>query len=215
MLLLNKQEVSSELRYSPTGQAYLENQALHYLCRNKDLENVSVKRFYELYEERPMKSVTGGSVRRTDEEKWPFMADTRHFVHPSAIKGNDGVLTGETSAGVILRKEEALVRVPQWAFSDAGGFGANILTCPTGELNQAMDTYAEVLLALYLPHRCLADLKKSVPQTNYAFAERLREVYEYDVLRKANKKNPSSSQKEPVIHPEHSRHRFQQTRGIR
>ncbi|CAB9531321.1 hypothetical protein SEMRO_3425_G347880.1 [Seminavis robusta] len=72
------------------------------------------------------------------------------------------------------------------AFSDAGGFGANIVTCPTGELNKAMDTYAEVLLALYLPHRCLAGLKKSVPQTNYASAERLREVYEYYVLRKAN-----------------------------
>ncbi|CAB9515393.1 expressed unknown protein [Seminavis robusta] len=133
-----------------------------------------------------MKSVHRRKRQRTDEEKWPFMADTGHFVHPSAIKENDGVLTGETSAGVILRKEEALVRVPQWAFSDAGGFGANILTCPTGKLNQAMDTYAEVLLALYLPHRCLADLKKSVPQTNFAFAERLREVYEYDVLRKAN-----------------------------
>ena len=45
--LAHSETVSAIAKYTQTGEVYFENLALHYLCRPPELENISVKDFYD------------------------------------------------------------------------------------------------------------------------------------------------------------------------
>ena len=179
--LLHDYSVESSLKFTATGKCYFENQALHYLCRHSALEDVSAKDFYEGFEVKCMSSRKRSRSGSDDDGKFPFQGDTGYFVHPSAEKNNDGKILS-TSEGVVARTSPGYIQVPQWMFLDTAKFGANIVSCASEDLNAAMDRYAENVLALLLPHRCLDDLKSATP---FPFARKFQEVYQMDQQRLA------------------------------
>ena len=79
MKLHRNEQVGSVLRYNGEGTAcYFECQALHYLCRPQEIEDVSVKEFFERYE---VSYVHQRKRKRGDEDNpvMPFQADTGFF----------------------------------------------------------------------------------------------------------------------------------------
>ena len=50
--VLKNDRVNGVLQYTPQGDSYFENQALHYLCRPEELEECNVKAFFEWYQVR-------------------------------------------------------------------------------------------------------------------------------------------------------------------
>jgi hypothetical protein len=87
--LLNQDSADGVARYDKEGHVYFENQALHYLCRSRELEDLSAKEFYEQY---CVKNVSFDEKKRNDrrgddEDKvFAFEPDTGYFKHPSACK---------------------------------------------------------------------------------------------------------------------------------
>ena len=122
MKLLRNKPVECDAQRDRHGNFFFENQALHYLCRPKALENLSPKEFYENYSARFV-----NKKRKQDPEDLRFINDTGHYKHPSArvLKGNRGM--GLCSQEAAEREEPLLVKVPQWQFLDTGSFGADLI----------------------------------------------------------------------------------------
>jgi hypothetical protein len=100
--------VSSTLSFGCSAR-FFENPALHYLCRLKDLEDVSPRQFFEEYYVLNIK----GKPAKGD---MPFI-NTPFFNHPSAKKGNDGML-GACRQGVRQHEERKDIKMSQWTFPD-------------------------------------------------------------------------------------------------
>ena len=239
--LLNQESVDGTARYDRDGNMYFENQALHYLCRSTELEDVSAKEFYEVYvvknvnfqaKMRNRKSSTG------EEDMFAFVPDTGHFKHPSSRKKRKEPTTTPQSTprrrknnatanrnrtpsttgkrkrtgtpirrtpnasvpetpsnaeelecreGVTYREERLRIKVPQWMIPDAQKFKNNILTCSLEDVTNDMEIYAQLLLAMFLPHRCLSDLQEG---THKPFTSMLRKVAADD-LRRETLKEPA------------------------
>ena len=87
-----------------------------------------------------------------------FISNTGHYVHPSVKKLKNGRYT-KASQGVKIRRVLVWIKVSQWMFPDTSHFhGSNICTCSEEKFNKAMEVYAQIVLTLFLPHRCLNDL---------------------------------------------------------
>jgi hypothetical protein len=104
------QKLSSTVMYGAgNDDHYLENFALHYLCRPSLLKNLSCQEFYKDF------SVTVVKTRPSKHSKpgMRFIADTGFFKHPSAKKEKDGSIL-ECRQGVVPRVPGALnVQVSQ------------------------------------------------------------------------------------------------------
>ena len=174
--LLKNQDVSGQVIYNEGGNVFFENRALHYLCRPEALEDVSLKDFFENYE------VTWASKKRKRGEErgvHRFMADTGYFQHPSvATKGKN---TGKATQAVKERDEILQIKVSQWGFVDTGKFEVNILTCEPHQITSEMETYAEAVLTLLMPHRCREDLILGYGSCKRTFTQRLQKVYQHDM----------------------------------
>ena len=141
--LHNKQEIKGRLKYTPSGDCYFENHALHYLCRPNELQDCGLRFFVENF-------YVCSTYR--DEDALPFVSDTGHYQHPSALKR--GARKGSCSEGVKERKDNpVLIRVSQWMFPDTASFKCNIFECTDSEMNSKMEEYAQLVLTLFLPHQ--------------------------------------------------------------
>jgi len=237
--LLNQSGVHSVAKYNADGSVYFENQALHYLCRSNELEDVSVKEFFEEYHKVDLSFFEKKRKRGDGDDVWPFEADTGHFKHPSTRKRKERASQNNTSApistdgatqqstprsqrnnssasrssgtarkrkksttpakkeppktrqGVKMREKKLLIKVSQWMFPDAAKFKANILSCAVSEISNDMEIYAQLVLALFLPHRCLADLKSTnLHGRDTPFTMKLREVQQSDMSRERSRLIP-------------------------
>ncbi len=176
--LHNHQDISGVLNVTPTGETYLENQALHYLCRPDTTDSVSLLDFTERY-------VSGNVTKRKNDDNpvVPFIADTTFFKHPSVRKGKKKQPMDTCSQGVKFRDSPVLAKVPQWVFPDTADFHGNVLTCEESKITRAMNTYAQYVLTLLLPHRSSADLK-GTGNSEFKYALKLRDVFDADEYRK-------------------------------
>ena len=160
---LNNQAIPSTVKFVDKGrEAYLENQALHYLCRPQSLENLSPRQFYEGYH------VVGIRKKpKAGEQDMRFIADTTHFKHPSASKAR-GNAQPACRQGVSPRTDPLDMKIPQWMFPDTARFKNNILTCAPTEINKDMEMYAENILLLFHSYRSMEDLRP-VPNQGVPF----------------------------------------------
>jgi Helitron helicase-like domain at N-terminus len=170
--LLNNQGVRGFLMSnSVDSTSFFENLALNYLCRHEDLDEESLRSFTERYDSRYI-------PKENDEEKvLPFQPSTRHFKHPSVLKS--GGRKGQCSRGSKLKEEHTLVQVSQWMFPDTANFGGDILNCALCEMNNEMESYAELVLCLFLPLRCKDDIL-SQSASKFRHTHKLQEVYRSD-----------------------------------
>ena len=164
--LLRNQSVDSSLQFHG-DKGFLENNALHYLCRAKELEDVSVSSFFEEY-------VVCRNVE-SEEELFPFIGDTGNFEHPSKSKDGQKVIQAVKPA-----KKNKLAKVTQWQFPDTAKFEGNILKCKLDDINSAMEEYARLVMILFYPHRCEADLRLG---THRPFTRKFRAIYNEDKKR--------------------------------
>ena len=170
--LHNKQEIKGRLKYTPSGDCYFENHALHYLCRPREIEDSSLRFFVENF-------FVCSTYR--EKEAVPFLADTGFYQHPSVLKR--GGRNGTCAEGVKERADSVLIRVSQWMFPDTASFKCNIFECDESQMNSKMEEYAQLVLTLFLPHRHIGDLKPA-GSSKYPYVMKLREVYHQDVMRK-------------------------------
>ena len=167
---LNDEKISGTLVYSTNGR-FFENQALHYLCRPKELESLSPRQFYEEYYVLQMRG-------KPKKGQLRFIV-TPSFTHPSAIKVRDTF--GPCRQGVGARDKPLGIKVSQWLFKDTARFmGNNVLTCANSEMNAAMEDYAEWILLLFHSYRQKEDLKPLHPWTSYPHIVKLRELNAVD-----------------------------------
>ena len=165
--LHNKQEIKGNLKYKPSGECFFENHALHYLCRNKELESETLRSFVEGFEV--------CTIGKKMNECFPFEADTGYYKHPSILKS--GKRKGQCSQGVRDREDPVLIRVSQWMFPDTATFKENIFECNESAMNQHMEQYAQLVLTLFYPHRHVGDLQ--APNAGrFPYLFKLRDVYQ-------------------------------------
>ena len=165
--LHNKEEIGGILKYADQGkEQFFENSALDYMCRNSHLEDLCLAHFTEQY------CTVCAPQNHKEKEIFPFVAKTEHYDHPSVFK--TGKRKGDCSRGSTARTEAVLFRVSQWMFPDTADFGANIFTCDESQFNNSMNTYAHLVLALFMPHRCRDDLREG---SNFQYLRKLRNVY--------------------------------------
>ena len=183
--IVNKRGVSSTARYSTDGSLFFENNALHYLCRHPDLEDLSAKEFYTAYEvcniRKAKKRKHGNDEAEEDDEKFAFV-NTEWFKHPSVYTLKSGPKKGQdrpATRGMKLREEIRLAKVPQWMFPDSKQFGDNIFTCTENSMNPAMETYSQIVLTMLVPHRRVEDLRCNNKEndTMYPYTLKLQEIH--------------------------------------
>jgi len=177
--LANSETVPGIARYNNDGSVYFENQALHYLCRHDDLEDIPAKDFYTEYTVLTVPGKNTGKRKRDDEETWRFKSDTGHFQHPSAKKTKDGRLNDATQ-GVKKKDAPTLARISQWMIPDTAKFKDNIFACPPENITKEMEIYAELFLTLLVPHRHQDDLKSHISNGRRPFTMKFRELKEAD-----------------------------------
>jgi Helitron helicase-like domain at N-terminus/PIF1-like helicase len=155
--ILDGEEVSTELSIVGTD-AYFKCEALHYLCRPIELENVSVFNFFYNYIICP----NVGNVYQFQNSgilKHPSYCD-RTKIYRQAIK---------------KRKHPKLPKIYQCDFPDTAMFEGNILNTQT-IINDYMEKYSWKVLLLFLPYRKKEDILKHEYYTEtlrYAYNEKL------------------------------------------
>jgi hypothetical protein len=120
---------------------YYKCEALHYLCRPAELENVSAFDFYSKYEIVKFNSKTCMQFKNSES-----------FRHPSFCESNNSF-----REGVRPRKTTKLIKIYQYDFPDSAMFEGNILD-PETEVNEHMEKYSLKVLLLFLPYREKSDI---------------------------------------------------------
>jgi hypothetical protein len=85
---LNGSYLSGVLKYGKSGGHYFENQALHYLCLPKDLEELSPYAFFEKYQTVDIPLI---KKRNRHEPDLRFIVKSKEFQHPSVSKRDPDV----------------------------------------------------------------------------------------------------------------------------
>ena len=174
--------VSANVKIAGSGH-YFENQALHYLCRPKALEDLSAREFFEEYYVVDMPQ----APPKPGQPDLRFLNHSGHYQHPSAyVTRTNPPTLGQCRQGVGLRDTPTNIKVTQYSFPDTARFKANILTCANEEICDAMETYAKWLLHLLYPYRCKKDLEPLQPWSRFPYVMKLREVNANDYLRHSN-----------------------------
>lgn len=189
--LHQKETVPTVLKYTADGGCYFENQALHYLCRPLQLEDLSLKDYFERYEDAFVP--TKKRSKNVDNPVMPFVCDTGHFVHPSVPKETKKNTNKpqEARQGARCRDEPVWIKVSQWMFPDTSHFhGEDIRTCQSEKVNKAMEQYAETSMALLLPHRHVSDLQSAVPGCSWPYTKKFQEVWKDDERRRVFGEEP-------------------------
>ena len=122
------------------NRIFFENYALHYLCRNPDLDHLSPYDFYADYE-----IITRNQSKR---DTFKFI-NTPAFQHPSVI-GNRNRQTARK------RVRRAIPRVLQKIFPDTASLGD--LLDNDASVTIAMESYARTILLLFHNYRSASDL---------------------------------------------------------
>jgi hypothetical protein len=165
--LLMNEKVDGVLQYTPQGDSYFENQALHYLCRPLEIEDCSVKTFFEWYQ---VKYLTKKRKRDGEDEILPLLASTEYFEHPSVDEN------GESRQGVEHMDEMKLVKIAQWQFPDTAKFRCNIFTARLQDMTRDMEHYALLVLVLFYPFRGIDDLYPD-DDVQFPFVHKLQDIY--------------------------------------
>jgi hypothetical protein len=155
--ILNGEEVCTEISIEGTD-AYFKCEALHYLCRPLELENVSVFTFYSNY----VVSPNLGKV-------YQFL-NYGSLKHPSYCDSKK-----KFRQAVKKRKEPKIPKIFQYDFPDTALFNGNILNNDT-PINEYMEQYSQKVLLLFLPYRKKSDLIRNESYTDtlrYACTENL------------------------------------------
>ena len=171
--LLRNQNVPAVARFDDSGDFYFENMALHYLCRPTCLEMLSPKEFFETYE------IVHAPKKRKRGEPDLRLINTHQFTHPTSKLNKNGTVSKPTQAAR-LYGEKIYIKISQWMFKDTGRFKSNLLTCPDNLLCVAMETYAEVVLALLISYRGPGDFIPANGAPSFPFVHKLREIYFFD-----------------------------------
>jgi hypothetical protein len=180
MKALKNKKLTSIVMYDFAGEKYhyLENCALHYLCRPTMLENLSCQEFYENYQV----AVVKNRPRKHVELATHFICDTGFFKHPSASKGTHSQ-SYQCCQGATLRPKGSLnIQVSQWSFPDTGCFHGNILTCEEEKINQDMEKLAFSMLTLFHSYRFVDDLKPFSSTSRTPCVKQLRKIYGNKIL---------------------------------
>jgi hypothetical protein len=82
---LEHKAVESQVQWAQDKTNFLKNQALHYLCWSKDLEDLCIFDFYQEY-----KSANLSKKLRDDGYYHEFEKDMGHFKHPGWTKLDSG-----------------------------------------------------------------------------------------------------------------------------
>ena len=174
----NKQAIRGTLKFSFSGDCFFENAALNYLCRSKHLEDLSLRDFTERYYAR-------SAPRDFDpDEVFPFEAETVAFQHPSVLKC--GSRKGKCSQGLQLRDAPILMRVSQWMFPDTAEFKADMLVCDPTAFARWMEEYAQLILCLFVPHRCKEDIMAEGGRTVSVHIRKLQHLCAADEMRNSS-----------------------------
>lgn len=154
--LLNGENVNAAIAINENS-AYFHCEALHYLCRPTELEDVPVFKFYSQYE----------VCKQTENNKDSVYTfhNTSQFKHPSFDD-----LTNTCLQGVRPRKIQRLAKVYQHDFPDTAMFEGNILDYFT-PINDYMEQYSFKVLLLFLPIREKQDML-----LDNSYTKKLRQV---------------------------------------
>jgi hypothetical protein len=177
--LLEGYPVRAQVAFSTKGNCW-ENSALHYLCRPIQLEQCSVKEFYEQYN-----VVRKVNAERTqlDVEGMDFIYDTGHFKHPSFNNR-----TKKFMQWVVPREQPSRVKVLNKWFQDTASFKADIMYCGPEYFNTNMERYARAVLTLLKPFRHRGHLLSD--DRCYPYTVKLREIYREDMNRRYRRQQP-------------------------
>jgi hypothetical protein len=159
-LLKGKQANASIWHHSITP--FFQCAALHYLCWPLQLEALSVFDFFSRYEVIRMTSTT-------KPELLPFC--NGHYRRPSYRVMNDRFLQG-----VRQRKQEHLIKVYQYDFPDTNEFNGCLLN-ENPVISKTMETYYELVLLLFYPHRILTDIT-----LNGSYTLKVREAVAHGII---------------------------------
>jgi hypothetical protein len=144
-VLLKGEQADATILYH--GQMpFFQCVALHYLCWPLELEDVSASHFFSEYKVIRMTSTT-------EDELLQF--HNGYFQHPSFRTKNNTFIQG-----VRQRRLEHLIKVFQYDFPDTAQFGGSLLDTNI-TISECMETYCELVLLLFNPHRCLMDIPLS------------------------------------------------------
>ena len=141
---------------------YYQCQALHYLCRPAELEQLSVLKFYAQYE----------VVRVTSNNEAQLLSfQNNSFQHPSYSSTR-----GKFLQGIRARSTAHLPKVYQYDFPDTARFAGNILDEHL-PIVDVMEEYSLLVLLLMYPFRELADII-----LQGSFTKKLREAVSSNII---------------------------------
>ena len=144
---------------------YFINSAMNYLCRPKELERLSPKKFYENYEVVRKKA--------NDSDILMFEPCGDNMYHPSYYSKKKTY-----SHGVKKRCVKCIVKVYQWDFPDTASFGAKNILHNDTIITEKMEQYAEMVLLLLTSFRKLNDLR-----VDGSYVKKFRLLYQNEKIR--------------------------------
>ena len=153
------QEPSARINYW-NGMRIVEFACRHYLCRPKDIENISFFDFTRKYRI--------AFVQR-EKDVTPFI-NTSYFEHPSFCSKKNIM-----RQGIKERDEEVpkpLVKVFQGLFPDSAQFGGSIFNNATKE-SRITNDYAFLVLAMFMPFRSIEDF---TDKGQLSYTAKLRQI---------------------------------------
>ena len=153
---------------SHSDGCFLNNNALHYLYRPKELESVPMKVFFEQYE-----------IKKTgfkNDEEDSFDLDNRK--HP-----------GYGKQFIKRRKVPVLAQFSHWTFPDTASFGASIWNFTADNVNNSVENYCRAALVLFHPFRSVEDL-----MVDGSFFKKFTRLYKKKPLPDGMKKTLSNVQ---------------------
>ena len=140
--ILKGQEIGSFL-ITHGETSYFQNNALHYLCRPKELNSICAHDFYSKYE----------VVRISKKEKGKLLKFSNdYYQHPSYCKKKKRFLQG-----IRPRKHPVLVNVFQYDFPDSAQLGGN-LADDAYAICLASEVLSEKILLLFASYRVKDDI---------------------------------------------------------
>ena len=135
--------------------SYFVCNAMHYLCRPRELEHLNIREFFTKYQ-------VVSQTKKNLEENLQFTS-TAEFTHPSYCKRS-----GIHRQGVCKRDKLVLARVYQRDFIDSENFEGDILDSSI-PINEKMEHYSRQALLLISPYRKIEDIIE-----NGSFTQALR-----------------------------------------
>ena len=126
------------------NSSFLENSAMHYLCRPEELENLCPWEFFSKYEV--------CFITKENKHEMLMFLNCHPYQHPS-YNAKKNVFR----QGCKQREKQLLVKFRQWAFPDSAEFNGNVLLKTTQVTNFTED-YSKQVLLLFSSYRRISDI---------------------------------------------------------